>query len=257
MSAKSGYNWMPGPAHLCRRHLVLGLIDDLKPQGVLEIGFGGGDLLRILNQKGYSGAGVDFSEAACRHLQDQHEGREFNFKIAAMSEAGLDERGEKFGLVMAFEVLEHIEDDRAALKRWYSLTADGGHLLLSVPAHADAYNDEDRLAGHARRYERADLEAKLAGAGFEVLKFYCYGFPLINLSRKVRMALGGKKVSEAGSMEERSKEIGQGLVFWSLGKYLFNDFLLYPAYLLQRLFLRTDLGDGYLVLAKKTAGRKK
>jgi len=227
-------------------------VEQVKPESVLEIGFGGGDLIRILNERGYRGAGIDFSEEACKHLIAQHEGRKLNFRIEARSESDLDARGEKYGLVMAFEVLEHIEDDLEALKRWRNLVSDGGRLLLSVPAHAKDYNDEDRAAGHVRRYEKAGLEEKLSAAGFRTLKFYCYGYPLMNLSRKIRMSFAPKSAAPKGSMEERSKEIGQGLVFWSLGKYLFNDFFLYPAYLLQKLFLDSDLGDGYLVLAEKT-----
>jgi SAM-dependent methyltransferase len=245
------YKWMPGPAYLCRRHLVLDLVDQVKPESVLEIGFGAGDLIRVLNDRGYKGAGIDFSEEACKYLLAQHEGKKLNFKIEAKPEAELDARGEKYGLVMAFEVLEHIEDDLEALKRWHNLVADGGCLLMSVPAHAKDYNEEDRAAGHIRRYERSGLEEKLSAAGFRTREFYCYGYPLMNLSRKIRMRFAPKSSAPKGSMEERSKEIGQGLVFWRLGKYLFNDFVLFPAYLLQKLFLKSDLGDGYLVLAEK------
>ena len=250
------YKWMPGPTYLCRRHLILQMVERIKPAGVLEIGFGGGDLIRILNEKGYGGVGVDFSEEACSHIIEQHAGKELNFRIEAKPEAELEARGEKFGLVMAFEVLEHIDDDLGALKRWHNLITDGGSLLISVPAHAKDYNDEDQAAGHVRRYEKADLEKKLTGAGFRIIKFYCYGYPLINLSRKIRMSFATGAGSPQDSMEKRSKNIGQGLVFWSLGKYLFNDIFMYPAYLVQRLFLGSDLGDGYLVLAEKTAGPK-
>lgn len=251
MTETALYHWMPGPSYLCRRKLVLELLDEIKPESVLEIGFGGGDLIRIMNEKGYKGAGVDFSEDACASLRARFEGKPFNFRIEAMSEEGLDAWREKFGLVMAFEVLEHIEKDTEALRRWARLTADGGLLLLSVPAHAKKFSAEDLAAGHTRRYERDELRNKLADAGFSVLKFYSYGYPLLNLSGLVRRHLAPAKKAEGLSMEQRSKEIGKGLVFWRLGKYLFNDITMFPAYVLQKLFLGSDLGDGYLVLAKK------
>jgi len=249
---KPEYNWMPGPSYLCRRRLVLKLLGDIKPGSVLEIGFGSGDLLEILNQKGYKGVGIDFSGDACRALLARHQGEKLNFRIMAQAETELAEWLEKFDIIMAFEVLEHIENDLEALLRWHNLAADGGHLLLSVPAHARKYDAEDHVAGHARRYEKQELINKLSVTGFTVLKFYSYGYPLINLSKKVRSYFAAKSATRQTTMEQRSREIGKGLIFWRPGKYLFNDFTLWPAYLLQSLFLDSDLGDGYLVLARKT-----
>ena len=48
-------------------------------------------------------------------------------------------RTERFDLVCAFEVLEHIEDDAAAVKDWASRLRPGGWLLLSVPAYQRRY----------------------------------------------------------------------------------------------------------------------
>lgn len=242
---------MPGPSYLCRRYLALEILEEIKPASVLEIGFGSGDLIRILNGKGYKGAAIDFSEDACAHLRGQYEGKELNFRIEAAPETELAAWREKFGLVMAFEVLEHIENDLQALARWRGLVAEGGFMLLSVPAHAEKYDAEDLAAGHLRRYEKQELIKKLTDSGFRVLKLYSYGYPLLNLSKKARSFFAAKKAAEPASPEQRSKEIGKGLVFWRAGKYLFNDITLFPAYILQKLFLNSDLGDGYLVLAEK------
>lgn len=251
MTGKADYAWMPGPSYLCRRKLVLELLDEIRPETVLEIGFGSGDLVRIMNDKGYKGAAIDFSEEACEHLRGLYEGKTLNFRVEAKTEAELAAWREKFGAVLAFEVLEHIENDAGALKRWSSLIAGGGYLLLSVPAHAAKFDAEDIAAGHVRRYEKEELKAKLSGLGLEMIKFYSYGYPLLNLAKKVRSFFAAKKAAQQESPEQRSKKIGQGLIFWRFGKYLFNDITLFPAYLLQDLFLDRDLGDGYLVLAKK------
>lgn len=256
MAENTEYNWMPGPSYLCRRRLVLKLLDQIGRGSVLEIGFGGGDLLERLSAKGYKGAGIDFSGDACRALLARSEGKGFNFRILAMTEAELAAWTEKFDIVMAFEVLEHIRDDREALARWHGLTAGGGHLLLSVPAHPEKYDDEDRAAGHIRRYGKEELRKKLSDAGFTVIKFYSYGYPMMNLAKKVRNFFAAKSAEKQATPEQRSLEIGKGLIFWRLGKYLFNDFTLFPAYLLQNLFLDSDLGGGYLVLARRTDAGK-
>lgn len=253
MSEKAGYAWMPGPSYLCRRKLALELLDEIKPASVLEIGFGSGDLVRIMNARGYKGAAVDFSEEACAHLRGLCAGGEFNFRIEAMTEEKLAAWNEKYGAVLAFEVLEHIENDEEALKRWAALVEGGGRLLLSVPAHAAKFDAEDTAAGHIRRYEKEELVRKLAAAGFETVRFYSYGFPVLNLAKKVRSLFVRLRRTQQATSEQRSKEIGKGLIFFSAGRYIFNDFTMLPAYLLQKLFLGSDLGDGYLVLAKKAA----
>ena len=85
-----------------------------------------------------------------------------------------------FDLVLAFEVLEHYLDDRQCLDRWRELLAPDGTLLFSVPAHQRRWTSNDDRAGHARRYEKAELMRKLSQSGFAVERFCCYGFPVLN-----------------------------------------------------------------------------
>jgi SAM-dependent methyltransferase len=59
--------------------------------------------------------------------------------------------------VFCANVLEHIEDDRAAVENMLGLLPPGGRLLVFAPAHPSLYNDMDRLAGHHRRYSRSGL----------------------------------------------------------------------------------------------------
>ena len=72
--------------------------------------------------------------------------------------------GESFDLVCAFEVLEHIENDRAALLTWRNRVREGGWLLLSVPAHQCRFGPHDRLVGHFRRYDREGMNELLTQA---------------------------------------------------------------------------------------------
>ena len=82
---------------------------------------------------------------------------------------GVEEIGaERFGLVCAFEVLEHIENDVAAVKEWASLLRPGGWLLLSVPAHQRRYGPGTSLSvisavmipGRSPRYWPAAASAR-------------------------------------------------------------------------------------------------
>ncbi|MGH3272910.1 MAG: class I SAM-dependent methyltransferase, partial [Streptosporangiaceae bacterium] len=84
----------------------------------------------------------------------------------------------QFDLVCAFEVLEHIEDDKAALTEWAARLQPGGSLLISVPAHQRRFGPWDELVGHFRRYDPPALAQLLASCGFSEIQVRQYGFPL-------------------------------------------------------------------------------
>jgi SAM-dependent methyltransferase len=92
-----------------------------------------------------------------------------------------------------FDVLEHIEDDAAALRQVHCLLRPGGQLFLTVPAYPALFSEDDRLAGHFRRYTLASLTRVLAGSGFEI-RFASYMFaplpPLVFLLRTMPTRLG-------------------------------------------------------------------
>ncbi len=72
------------------------------------------------------------------------------------------------------DVLEHIEDEAAAVRAMGRLLAPGGEAVLSVPALQWLFGHHDVQLGHHRRYDRARL-AGLFGAGWEVLRTRYYG----------------------------------------------------------------------------------
>jgi hypothetical protein len=69
---------------------------------------------------------------------------------------------------VAFNVLEHIPDDVAALRAMGDLVHPGGAVVLIVPAFPSAMSRFDRAIGHQRRYTRASLGAALRDAGLSV-----------------------------------------------------------------------------------------
>lgn len=76
--------------------------------------------------------------------------------------------GGPFDSVVCINVLEHLDDDEKALRRFRDYLADGGRLLLLVPAHPRLYAPMDRAVGHRRRYTKARLGGLLRQAGYEV-----------------------------------------------------------------------------------------
>lgn len=75
---------------------------------------------------------------------------------------------EEFDLIGAFDVLEHIEDDAAALTQIHAACKPGGGVVFTVPQHPSLWSRMDEYALHKRRYTRAELLEKMRRAGFDV-----------------------------------------------------------------------------------------
>ena len=83
--------------------------------------------------------------------------------IAVSCEIGaLPFRDGEFDLVCAFDVIEHVEDDRRVFSRSEPCPQRRRGFDFSVPAHADLWTAFDDWVGHARRYDPADLLAIMA-----------------------------------------------------------------------------------------------
>jgi glycosyltransferase involved in cell wall biosynthesis len=75
---------------------------------------------------------------------------------------------EHIDTIVSMNVLEHLADDEATLRRFYAVLGVGGCLVLLVPAHAALFGSLDTALGHFRRYDRAALASLLDRCGFEV-----------------------------------------------------------------------------------------
>ena len=71
-----------------------------------------------------------------------------------------------FDLVCAFDIVEHIEDDRQAFRELRRVAKDDATVIFSVPLHPARWNAFDALVGHVRRYDPDDLLAILGEHAF-------------------------------------------------------------------------------------------
>ena len=92
-----------------------------------------------------------------------------------------------FELVCLFDVLEHIDDDVAALARLRDLLVPGGFLVLTVPAHRWMWGPHDEFLHHKRRYTRAELLQKTRSAGLEMRKLSYFNTLLAPLAVMARL----------------------------------------------------------------------
>jgi len=81
-------------------------------------------------------------------------------------------------VVTALNVLEHIEDDQAALNQMARVLKPGGLAYVEVPAHPILYGIYDKYLLHNRRYRMRDILDKSRRAGFELLEKTHLGFAI-------------------------------------------------------------------------------
>jgi hypothetical protein len=167
---------------------------------------------------------------------------------AAVSDLG----DSQFDLICAFEVLEHIEDDAAALKEWADRLRPGGWLLLSVPAHQHRFGPADELVGHFRRYDPEAMSDLLASRGFTVVQMRQYGFPLGYLLEAGRNLIGRRRLASASAtaMSAAERTAGSGRLLQPSGgaRGAAARWGTAPFRVLQRPFPNT--GTGLVVLAR-------
>jgi SAM-dependent methyltransferase len=159
------------------------------PYRVLEVGCGTGNTLRVLEQvcRGAALTGTDPFEEALAIARGR-----VRCKLVRADVAHLDLPG-TFELMAAFDVLEHIDDDIAAVRRLRSKSADGGRLMVTVPAHQHLWSYADDAAYHYRRYSAGQLRTALESAGYVVeylTPFMSWVYPLMWAKRRLASAAG-------------------------------------------------------------------
>jgi len=101
--------------------------------------------------------------------------------------------GAPLDVIGAFDVLEHIPDDGAALARLRELLRPGGGLLLTVPQHRWLWSAADEIGRHQRRYTRRELRRKVEAAGFSALRLTSFVFLPLPALWWNRRRVGGRE----------------------------------------------------------------
>ena len=80
-----------------------------------------------------------------------------------------------FDLVCAFDIVEHVEDDRRVFREIHRVTRHGATVVLAVPLHPARWSAFDDLVGHVRRYDAEALVALLAEHGLTIERSAMFG----------------------------------------------------------------------------------
>jgi len=145
-----------------RRYLLTRMVSGLAPGVAVDVGAAGGGNTRVLKALGWRACALEYGPAGAEVCAQRSipvlRGDATRLPLAA---ASLD-------LVVAFDVLEHLEDDKAAASGVFEALKPGGTFVVAVPADPRLWSAHDDAVGHVRRYTRQTLGDLLGGAGFEV-----------------------------------------------------------------------------------------
>jgi 2-polyprenyl-3-methyl-5-hydroxy-6-metoxy-1,4-benzoquinol methylase len=151
---------------------VYDLFKDYIGSRVLEVGSGIGTISRRLVEDAEVVVGIEPNPNCVGPLREAMADQpRFSLKQCHLEECDQAElAAQRFDTVVCVNVLEHIEDDVAALKTFRSAIVPNGHVAIFVPAVQAAYGPLDAELGHYRRYSRDGLARAFANAGLQVLK---------------------------------------------------------------------------------------
>lgn len=143
-----------------RRHLPL----DLRDKCAIDLGAGAGGVTASLGWRPDRLLALEGSEELCHQAHDRH-------SLTAVAAHGehMPIRDGGAGVIMALDVIEHLEHPELVLDEARRVLDRDGLLIVNVPAHEWLWSGADELLGHVRRYTRPVLRDQLESAGFRVL----------------------------------------------------------------------------------------
>ena len=185
------------PAQQMRHDIIARLLyaDAKSEMRVLDLGSGQGDLVAklqpILPNARFVGA--ELSESGVAISQRKMRGATFLVADLFQPPAALNEFTGWATHAVCSEVLEHVDDPVAFLKRSQTYLAPNARLIVTVPG--GPMSAFDRHIGHRQHFDRRKIHSMLEQTGYSVDRLYLAGFPFFNLYRLLVIARG-KRLAE-------------------------------------------------------------
>ena len=169
------------------------------PGRALDIGAAGGGNTRVLTEHGWQALALEYSDS----VADVARARGITASRADARE--LPVRSGACGLVTAFDVLEHIDEDYLAAAEIARVLQPGGTALIAVPCDMALWSAHDEAVGHVRRYSRSELAGLIQKAGLSLEKMWSWNVLL-------RPVVAMRRKSSAGSDLEEVSPIANTLL---------------------------------------------
>jgi ubiquinone/menaquinone biosynthesis C-methylase UbiE len=180
-----------------RRELVESLVRQLPLPAdavIVDVGCGTGATAAQMQKYGRV-IGVDISPLALAWSQQ----RGLSHLLLAAAEK-LPIAVESVDVIIATDILEHLDDDVAVLKEFYRTLKPGGYVVATVPAYSILWSEHDLALMHRRRYVARVLAQRSRAAGFEIVRLtyaLFFLFPLALVMRLLKRRPPPEKEPEA------------------------------------------------------------
>lgn len=211
------------------------------PGTCLDAGCGTGEFSVALARRGWLVTGFDPSPYAIEiaRARAAHVAPAVRFGLGGVDDF---ETGSTYDLVLAVDVLEHIENDAAAMSRLASFLGRGGALVVTVPMDPALWSAADEFSGHFRRYTSESLAELAARSGLGVETMRTYGYPMTRLMWKMK-----SRAPEAESWVVESGgggSVSRRVAAWSVSAAALG------VTSIDRLFTRSRKGVGLLAVCR-------
>jgi SAM-dependent methyltransferase len=167
-----------------RRTVLDGVIDGLglppRPR-ILDAGCGSGRNMVDLARYG-TVTGVELSDTSVELARARGCG-----EVVAGSVLEMPFADDSFELAASLDVIEHLEDDLAALRELRRTVAPGGALLITVPAYQWLWSGHDEINHHHRRYTRRSLQRVGEQAGWQQVRTTYFNSVLLPVAIALRV----------------------------------------------------------------------
>lgn len=224
--------------HTGRRKLFRSIINDLdinKRTEVLDVGTSTGTNLRLLNDMGFEHVtGLDNNLDAIRYCAEKGLG-----EVRHGDVVDLPFSEESFSLVLATDIIEHIDDDTRAIHELARVMTPGGKLLITVPTFMALWGHNDDMSHHKRRYTGSEIRILTNLAGLRIVNNFYFNFLLFIPIWAVRQLVRRYAVNRPLELEMNSSIINR-VFYW-----IFScDVKIAP-------YLHFPFGVSYLILCEK------
>jgi SAM-dependent methyltransferase len=151
-----------------REVVILDVLRSLRPKpgsSILDVGCGDAVSFQALSEFG-TVRGIEVDE----NLLDPSGPFRERISTRPLGDPIYDDPSWHFDLITALDVIEHIDDDRAAVSSIVAMLRPGGLLVVTVPAFEALWDEHDEINHHRRRYTATGLRKTLEGVGLDLLQ---------------------------------------------------------------------------------------
>ena len=179
-----------------RRAVAFDVLKRTHAQGtLLDIGLGTGYNARLFKKIGFAVDGLDPAPEAIEFATTIAP----DISVIQAPFPSMEVKSDAYDVAALLDVVEHLEDDEAALREVRRGLKPGGIAIITVPAFRFLWTKHDERAHHFRRYRKSELVHAIRAAGLEpefVSYYNFFLFPLIALVRIVTKTLGREEGSD-------------------------------------------------------------